>query len=215
MINIAMVREWHICTPTAFRFMDQQYVDEFFAEGKLRLSSFARFASHADEERLDVSEGQVTFSHRTKQGGGQTLLAQAAVGRNAFVLCAAMRRSDEIQTAFGCNSYISINNTEQFAMAIANKLPGFVTGWEGPCLYQSTKIIDRDLGFLELPRTTEEIQRIVFEGMKQYPYFLKHERYANQVEYRFVWQIAGEIPDYLDISIPEAIQWCTRPGHFD
>ena len=37
--------------------MDAEYVESFFRDGSLRLSSFARFAKHPDEQLRDKAEG--------------------------------------------------------------------------------------------------------------------------------------------------------------
>jgi hypothetical protein len=133
-----------------YTFLDTKFVDQFFDEGSLRLSSFSRFKKHEDEQRLDAKEGEALFVHRTSHMGGQSLSARAQHGSNAYVLCATIRYEKELMEAFGCNSYLRINNPTQFGIAISRHIPGFVGGLEGNCLYQENKIIERDLGYIDL-----------------------------------------------------------------
>lgn len=222
MITIPLTTPWNICTPDVFRYLDQQYVDAFFQDGTLRLSSFKMFGTHADEQRLDVREGKVQFVHTTQQRGGQTFSAWATVGLNAYVLCATMRHDDSLQRHFGCNSYIRIHNTTGFGMAVAKQIAGVVAAFEGPCLYQRMKIVSKDLGYIDEslfrdpsdPRKlrVEDLNKFIFSQLQQYPYFIKDVKYAHQSEYRFVWLLPRDAECYLDIRVPDAIAFCSRPN---
>ena len=220
MIKLPMVTDWNICTPNLYRFLDQEYVDAFFKDGSLRLSSFSQFHKHEDEQRLDEKEGKTMFVHRTPQGGGQTITAWATHGINAYVLCAAMRYDKSLMEAFGCNSYFRINNSTNFGMAIARNIPGLVNAFEGSCLYQDMKIIEKDLGYINVNQfkdpenpaniNKEMLNNFILSRMEHYPLFLKEKAFAHQVEYRFIWVVKNKEADYLDIKVPEAIQFCSK-----
>jgi hypothetical protein len=45
-LNLNFSRQWSIVRPRLYRHLDSQYVDSFFKDGSLRLSSFAQFAKH-------------------------------------------------------------------------------------------------------------------------------------------------------------------------
>lgn len=214
--------DWNICTPTLFRYLPSSYVDAFFGDGSLRLSSFETFGQHEDEQRLDVREGKTYFVHRTNQGGGQTIEAWATHGTHAYVLSSSMLCDQELMEAFGCDSYIRINDSTKFGMAVSHHIPSFVAGFEGPCLYQGKKIIERDLGFIDIkrfrdPDNPDQIRRdllndFIISRMRHFPFFLKERSYSHQVEYRFVWVVGDRIGDYLDVKVPEAVQFCGRPS---
>lgn len=222
MITVPITYPWHICTPTAFRFLPSEYVERFLVDGSLRLSSFSRFKLHRDEQRLDATEGETCFVHRTQQGGGQTLFARAYHGDNAYVLCATMRCDRNLMAAFGCGSYIRINNPTEFGVRVARHIPGLLVGAEGPCLYQENKIIERDLGYIDISQFTdpsspsqtnrERRERFINDQMKHYPFFLKHSSYAHQLEYRLLWITSSPVQDFLDIKVPEAIPICVGPN---
>lgn len=222
MITIPITYPWHVCTPVVFRFLPEQYVSQFFQDGSLRLSSFSQFTKHSDEQRLDASEGKTMFISRTKQQGGQTLEAQAVHGHNAYILCGSIRYDEELSGAFGCDSYIRINNPTEFGAKVARHVPGLVAGAEGMCLYQRMKIIERDLGYIDLKQFSdpkapskinmERLTRFINDQMKHYPFFLKDSSFSHQVEYRFVWITSSPVQDYLDIKVPEVISVCDRPN---
>jgi hypothetical protein len=222
MIKLPLITDWNICTPTLFRFLESEFVDSFFKDGSLRLSSFANFKKHKDEQRLDVKEGKTMFVHRTNQGGGQTITAWATHGVNAYVLCAAMRYDKELMKSFNCDSYIRINNSTQFGMAVARHIPGVIAAFEGHCLYQEMKIVEQDIGYIDInqfrdPKNPENLNKqalnnFIVSRMQHYPLFLKEKSYAHQSEYRFVWITRNKINDFLDLKVPEAVQYCTKPN---
>jgi hypothetical protein len=210
------ISEWTVCTPAAFRFIDAQYVDAFFADGSLRVSSFARFAKYPDEQRFDDDEGKTYFVHRTTQRGGQTISAVTTQGINAYVLCTAMNCNAENKEAFG-PSYFRIGDTTAFGTAIARHIPNLVAGFEGPCMYQNKKIIVRDVGYIDLDQFKDPtsgqvdmqlVSDFVFGQLQHYGVFLKAATFRNQAEYRFVWLTRGPAQEYLDLKVPEARTVC-------
>jgi len=121
---------------------------------------------------------------------------------------------------FDCDSYIRINDPTKFSMAISKHIPGFVAGFEGPCLYQSNKIIEKDLGYVDLNKFRNNsgqvdrnmVNSFVSHHMSFYPFFLKDTCYAHQLEYRLLWLSNAEINEHIEIKVPEAIQFCTKPN---
>jgi len=71
--EMPLVRPWRIRRPYVFRYLEKQFVDAFFESGSLRLSSFAKFSRHKDEQRFDPDEGYGMVFHRNHEGTGQTL----------------------------------------------------------------------------------------------------------------------------------------------
>lgn len=232
-----LLSEWNICTPTLFRLMDSKYVDAFFADGSLRISSFSKFHKHADEQRLDKGEGKTMFVHRTNQRGGQTITAWTIQGANAYVLSTSMRHDQDLLHSFNSDSYIRIKDSSAFGMAIARHIPHLVAGFEGACLYQERKIIKRDLGYIDLnqfqdpqnplpvidqkeipysglplPSNNPKLTDYILSQLGHYSMFLKDKIFAHQSEYRFIWVTANNTEDYLDIKVPEAIQFCEKPS---
>ena len=214
---------WTIATPPLFRYLPEEFVSVFMQSGAIRLSTFAKFRRHTDEQRLDLDEGKSTFLHRTKKNGGQSVVARLNHGMNAYVLSTTMRHSPQLMSEFGCDSFFRINDSTAFGISIAKKLEGVVGGLEGQCIYQTSKVIERDLGFLELPPPVDQpdwkvdraaISTLALQQASHFPLLMKHSFYQLQFEYRLVWIMRDEIGEHIDIEVPEAIGYCSGPNLF-
>jgi len=62
-----ITKPWHIYFPVLFRYLEQEYIDAFFRDGSLRLSSFKQFAKHKDEARNDWGEGNLSSKSLMKK----------------------------------------------------------------------------------------------------------------------------------------------------
>jgi len=218
-ISVQFVSEWRVRRPHLYRYLEKRFADEFFRTGALRLSSFAHFSSHADEQRLDDSEGKGILSHVNSEGDGQTLIAAMSQGQDAFVLCTSLIYSDELAKAFNTDSGFRVNDIFAFANAISRHVSGFTVGLEGACLYLKKKVLDRDMGCIDIDswRTDASAPNLDMGRMAQTLlniagddlYFLKSLRYASQSEYRLLWLTSGQMSPFVDIVCPEARQFCT------
>jgi hypothetical protein len=225
MIPVPFSKPWRILQPVMYRMMARRWVDAFFDTGALRLSTFAQFRRHADEQRLDDQEGQLQFEHvgHDRNGEPRYLSVNGDFGRNAYVLCGSMSNAPALNEEFGTDAYIAIQNTTRFAEAVAVHIPGFIGGNEGPCAYLSARTIERDLspipwehlrcpehpGKLNEPR----VHAFLDQALGDHPYYLKHLSYARQVEYRLFWLTNREVDGHLDIMVPEAMRFCFADNH--
>jgi hypothetical protein len=213
-------REWKLRQPYVYRYLKKDYVDLFFEDGTLRLSSFSEFSKHRDEARLDTQEGKGLVVHQHRIGDGQHIAGWLTYGEQSYVLCGAMRHDLKIMNAFDADSAIRINDTVRFADCIAHHIPGFTGGAEGPCIYLPNRIVHRNLGPVDERVLHEETQpgSISIEKMQSFLAhldggdlcFIKHRDYAYQGEYRFLWDSRGLTSGSLTIKVPEAREFCTR-----
>lgn len=204
--------------PRVYRYMEKQYVDEFFENGRLRLSSFQQFATHKDDQRFDENEGQVSLFHRTSKNGGQTLYIRMEFDDNAYVLCGSSIPSVPLMRKFQADSAIIIRDVPGFICAIAAQIPSVIRTVHGVCCYQSTRAIERDLGWIDIadgqtndPRHMKQkgIQTALSQLVTDDVLFLKNWRYAKQAEYRLLWIVQRPEP-FLYVHVPDAIQYCER-----
>jgi hypothetical protein len=213
---------WHHRSPRVYRFLDKRYVDEFFETGRLRLSSFAMFRKHADEQRLDSDEGTISILCRKDESSTDPLLIQALVGTDTYVLSACLVPSTEVMKDFKTDSALVIRDPVSFAQAIGAALPGFSYGFDGPCSYQSRRYVYGDLSRLNAPPEAWQafdtepsdpayaarMDALIGAVARRDPYFLKHHDYMPQNEWRFVWVVEQVREDILYVSAPEARQFC-------
>jgi hypothetical protein len=200
--------------------MDKAYVDQFFEEGTLRLSSFEQFRNHEDEQRGDRGEG---FGLRQGIGQNATIMMVSGRGDDCYVLCGSLLYTAKLQETFpkadGC---FVIDDTVNFANAIARVLLGFKGGLEGPAIYQDDPTIRRDLGAATVDDMFERhknpdgtVSMDMFPEMQARvggteEFFIKHSRFADQAEYRMLWSVSGSAGGFIDLKVPEARQYCRQ-----
>lgn len=219
-ISAQFARPWQIVRPRVFRYLPSRYVDAFFRDGSLRLSSFAQFGKHLDEQRRDEAEGRGV---RIGAGEQLTVAYASSQGQDTYVLCTSLIYGERLQDTFeGSDGCFAIDNTIEFAGAVAQALAMFVTGLEGPCIYQEDPTIMRDLGdetFDQLvARHRQEDGTLNMDLLSEAhakvagtePFFVKSMKYSDQAEYRMLWQVDGVASDFLDIKVPAARQYCRK-----
>lgn len=218
MITVQVAKPWHVKTPTVFRYMEQKYINEFFETGCLRLSTFAAFSKHEDEQRHDAKEGRNIV---VGTGEEHTIFAVTGHGHRSLIFCTSTRADDGLMRAFDTNGYFKIKDTTQFGAAIASKIAGFKSGLEGFCDYKDRRTIERDIGSFRLDDLKEhegdenlslnKLASKVFEtgGPDVFfvKFFVKLKKYSDQNEYRFVWNVSHEVEEALIVECPEAIQF--------
>jgi len=163
---------------------------------------------------LDSNEGDwVTVIHRSAEQGDQTISAHWKTGSYAYVVSASMKYDQGLMSGFDCDSYIRIHNPTEFGARISRQIPGFRSGGEGPCLYQANRIVGGDGEYVDPKRfkTAEDLGKFINDKAQHIPFFIKHNSFAHQVEYRMIWITDHEVNDFLDIKCPEAVELCSRP----
>jgi hypothetical protein len=211
-----LTAEWVTFTPPLYRYMPRQHVEEFFADGSLRLSSFAKFHQHEDEQRLDNVEGQFSFLHVNSEGIGQTIGIGAAQGGDSYVLSTSTRLHRSLMKKFKSDSYFEIRDASAFGVAIGRHVEAFVRGIEGPCMYQDVKTLIFDLGPQDLERFKAMSKDDLFKFIESHVGFrallLKDRSYSHQYEYRLLWTSNAPLQEHLHIKVPEGRQFCLPPS---
>ncbi len=212
-MNFAFARPWTVRLPTLARQMNTEYVDAFFNDGSLRLSSFETFRRHPDEKRRDGQEGLVAMEVNTPTG---SLSILGACGQEAYIMCASTVEVP-IDENNGPVSAFRILDTLKFADAISRQIPGFIGGVEGFCIYRKNTMIKKidpnpmisptvganpDLWFQE--------QKLRTAKLAIDAYFMKHISFAHEAEYRFIWFAENSRKQFLEIKCPAAIECCER-----
>lgn len=199
--------------PTVVRYLAREYVDKFFEDGTLRLTSFQALWKHADEERRDELEG--TSLVEIIAPGLPASLFSSRVVDETYVLCGMAYETWD--NPFGHDAGIKIVDTVSFAIAVGNRLPGCLRTMQGPCNYRAEPIhrmlphAARTLGEADSPSDFEtkyaEFERLrqreQFEGL-----FTKSSRYSSQCEYRILWGCGGQQKEHVMLTCPEAVEFC-------
>lgn len=210
-----------INTPHMYRYMPQEYIDDFFEKGVIRLSSFDRFSQHEDEVRRDSSEGSNILYG---EGEEHTMMAVTAHGRNAYVLCGSTIGSDRLMERFEENGFFRIKDTTSFAAEVMSSMEeskevrckGVL---EGFCIYKDKRVIERQMninfddmklddgsGNLDLGKLQAKSSEIGGNDV----FFLKEKEYQEECEYRMLWLMNQNVEGAIHIECPEARKYCEK-----
>jgi hypothetical protein len=198
--------------------LEAEYVDSFFRDGSLRLSSFERFAQHPDERLRDKAEDMgVRFGIGTQA----TIAMVGGRGRDCYVLCATLHNTGAVREQFGhSDACIAIDNVLGFANAVSLKVPYFAYGFEGPVIYRDDTTIYKDIGTTTAEELMEKYKNpdgtLRMDMLRDMAgrtggieeYFIKDSKHAEQCEYRLLWASGQTAEQFIDIKVPEAIQFC-------
>ena len=138
---------------------------------------------------------------------------------SAYLLCTTLWHNRQLMQDFRCDSFIRIHDPAEFGRRVSLHVPGFRTGGEGPCMYQHLRLIESSLldesesaGTSSGRSSRAKLQALI----QQYALFLKHKAFSHQAEYRPVWlSDSKDLPEHLDIKVPEARELCSREGTFE
>ena len=217
-INLTFGRPWSILRPRVYRYLESKYVEGFFSNGSLRLSSFARFAEHPDEQRKDAAEGKGV---RFGLGSQATIALVGGKGHDCYVLCGTVHNTENVRRQFKqYDACIAIDNVTAFANAVSLRIPFFRQGLEGLVIYQDNTTINKNIGNVKSEELIEKYKNpdgtvkmdLIHDianmtgGIEEF--FVKHSRYAQQCEYRILWASSQSVESFIDIKVPEAIQFC-------
>jgi hypothetical protein len=211
-LNLPIGYNWEVRTPVVDRLMHREYVDAFFKDGSLRLSSFESFCKHPDEARKDLEEGKVAMKIVSPKSNLSAILFN---GQEAYVLCGSMT---EVHPSNGYSS-IRIKDTLAFSATVATQIPEFIGGTEGPCIYRAITFYEATDDYsLSPPEDGEDPERwmdkqnsVIGNHMRN-KFFIKQARFAAESEYRMVRFCDGTPRPFIYIKCPKAIQFCEQVG---
>lgn len=198
--------------PPVFRYLERRFVDDFFSDGKLQLSTFLKCRKHPDEQRCDIYEGCGTIEYCIN---GTPARTEIQVGLDSYMLCTCLVFSGKLYEDFKCDSCIEIKDPLRFAVILAHKLQQVYKVLFGPCQYMPNRIIDRHDESQFQCQNDQDYQALfrktVIQG-SEHGQFRKHNDFCNQHEYRFLWAIesAVQLEEPRVIEVPEAIPLCSR-----
>jgi len=207
-------RPWSVRLPTVVRYLESEYVDMFFNDSIIRLSSFKAFRKHKDEQRHDPAEGRVSMEIKVPNANHAVV---AMNGQEAYVLCAVTVESENMKARFKTNSGFRITNTLAFADCISRQIPGFIGGVQGLCAYRDNTLLQKKLNvpfkspesYGNLEEWAAEYERFI--GSQSIDaFFIKASKYSDEGEYRFIWFAQGKEKEDIKLHCPEATKFCER-----
>ena len=192
---------------------DIQYVEDFFENGNIYLSSFKNFKKYEDEMQGDKTEGDNLVGGFNGKDASQYVSYEGGI--NAYVLCATNAFNENVIKDFKGVGAIKIKDPVNFGKEIARKLPFVKTGIEGDCIYVDSKVqtleneqnkVFQNIDFKDPISIKEELSEITL-GVEM---FMKHKKYDHQQEHRLLWFSEVQIENGIVIHCPEAIKYCDK-----
>lgn len=214
--NFNFNRVWFVRHEPVYRLLDNKlHLDSFFENGELLISCFEIFKNYPNEIQGDKDEGSGTLIAKTTN---EKLIGLGyKSGSNAYVLSTTKKIDSKILEDFKAVGGIKIKNPTVFGAEISNRVPFFIAGLEGNCVYQETRMIERTLTEEQTNRySREQMQNLNDLDLLRQEFsnsdemFIKLNKYSYQEEFRLIWATTKNITKSLIIKCPEAIQYCER-----
>jgi hypothetical protein len=183
----------------------KEHVDSFFSEGKIQLGTFKYFQTMENEEARDPSEGMSVLAARNSK---MTLFGNIGSGFNHFVFCAFDGNpTNDIIKRFGYDDAFEIVNPLGFSNAIKMSI-GAIKEKRSRCIYKKHKALVSELR--EDYKFNGISANLSSDLAEKVQYFIKHDRFSHQQEYRFIWEVDEDRAEPFIITCPEAIKFCKR-----
>jgi hypothetical protein len=198
--------------PQLFRYTNKEFVNAFLLNGSLRLSSFEKFRNDSHVERGDRQDGGAMLGALYKNGYSSVKLFEPKM---AYVLCTSSLASSELMNQFEVDDCFVISDPMLFSFHISKLIPGCNNIFVGPCTYNvmPTKYfptIEIDESQPLTPEHENEMKIFIQKSAGADFLFTKNVSYANQFEYRFVFQTNRAVGEYIDIVSEDAASLCMR-----
>lgn len=222
-------RPVHVTMPEVVRYMDKEFVDEFFKSGTLMLTTFEHCAAHPDKSRADSSEGVTPYSIKNEH---VTASGTDVITNKNYMFCTSLIESDRLKERFETEGHFVITSVMDFYNAVAKQLQGFEGGMLGACIYKEEKFIsgtmpnsifrekDRLAAVDEMMSKNDESpmqdhmnqnmhdMSVSIQKAMHAAYFIKEDDYYHEAEFRMVWGLDKIVEKTIVIKVPEAIQFC-------
>lgn len=196
--------------------MDQKYIDLFFDDGTLKLSSFESNRNIEDAIRKDKNEG--TGDHFVISRDRKRVLPMKARAFDHRMFCTSFSADTEgMMKHFNKNGCFEIINTTGFGYEVARSLEQFQFGLEGIVTYKNNCKIYLPLERHQyLPDLMNDVPPneilflyLDFLGRTNFDiFFTKNNQFESEHEYRFTWKCKPNHSIY--IKCPGAIKYCRK-----
>jgi len=198
--------------PVINRFIDESYIDEFFNNGSLMLTTFERCKSLEDEIRRDDKEG---YSHIIGHKNGLRIETETYVGADAFMLCGSLNDSYKKANGEEFKCYMEIFNIGLLIQEVCKSLEA--KGFKvrnvlfGSCFYSLKKTFEKEIKSFDPQESlkkmdeTKGLDMNLFYGMLDIAgtnaYFQKPREKSIENEFRLIWQVDPKPNDRIIVTI--------------
>ena len=202
--------------PYLYRYENQNYIDDFFENGNLYISSFQNYIKYDDNELGDTTEGSAWNTANLSNDKQITILSTS--GSNDYTFCTSTIFDEKLMGKFSRNSVFRIKDPINFILEITRSLNRVHNVLHGNCIYVDDRIITKNYLDLDSSIVENSDGQVMLDKVFQLnneiqgidSYFLKKRKYPQQAEYRIIWQTDREVNGGIIINCPEAIKFCEK-----
>jgi len=226
MLMFPVTSVWTIQTPVVLRGMERKYVESFFENGEIKLSSYSKFRQHPNEKLKDGMEG-IHFIVGYHRPSNSHISGIHESGWQSYILCGTTHNTKEKLNNFGYDAAIQIFDTTNFGIEIGKQISGLKKGVEGFCIYNDGPIeilLPDNVPPHELMMAAEknydgssdDLSPITngMETPQNTVYFKKRPQFQHEMEYRWIWETENRDESDIIVKCPSARTYC-RPFYCD
>jgi hypothetical protein len=202
--------------PFLYRYENKNYIDTFFENGDLFISSFHNYKKYEDNELGDTHEG--SSMNIAKSDNDLNIISYVTAGMNEYSFCTSTILDESLLDTFSRNSVFRIKDPLNFILEITRSLQRVHQVMHGHCLYLEQRMLTKNVSEVNMDSLKAEEGGISFDKLMQVSnyvqgmdaYFLKQNKHQHQSEYRILWQTDREVKNGIVINCPEAIKYCEK-----
>jgi hypothetical protein len=218
-----------LASGSVYRHLEQEWVEDFFRTGSLRLTTLAQCREHEISNRADPRDGRIDFSIRDDS---QMMAGVNKAGLRSYMLCASRSCAEPIQRRFNTDSWIEILDVAGFSNAVAKAINCAGEPLFGCCRYVDRKEVNEkaespisncfasfheaahnptaDISDIssEFAKANDQMAQLAEGPLGDKVYFMKDRPYEVEEEFRFVWPVDHAVDDPKVFSCPGALQFC-------
>jgi hypothetical protein len=201
--------------PILYRYENDVFIDKFFKNGKLLISTFHNYKSYPDNQIGDIFEGisETLETHVDKESLKLFAHSHSMTGENAYCFCTSTILDPALFGEFKRNSVFRITNAYCFMDEICKALK-LSEVLSGHCEYlrlriPKQKIANIGIGFVPT-NNLESSETFPIANLydNNEMLFIKRIKYQLQCEYRMIWKTDHTVKDPIEIDCHKASQFC-------
>ena len=200
--------------PQLFRYMEEKYIDNFFENGELRITTLNECRKH-EEIRQDIFEGVLDFIHVTTDDEGKVKVPEGMLYildeqdnpisnakallvkqlRNCYLLC--MSSNDRLFQKFQCKYAIKIYESKKFYQDVSAVIEDIM----------EVRIARFGSVFYANDRSKVDLEQRAWDAV-----FVKNKEFSLECEWRACIIPKGSLNQIqpLNICCPHARRWCEK-----
>ncbi len=125
--------------PYLYRYENESYIEGFFNDGDLLISSFQQYKKYTDNQLGDKTEGSTMNFGNTENN--MTIGSYTTLGFNDYCFCTSTILDKELFSTFSRDSVFRIKDPMNFILEVTRSINRVIEVLVGNCIYLDRKMI--------------------------------------------------------------------------